>query len=70
MSNKSQKVIDSVICFAGADWWYHNRGHFEIQMMREFSKYIPVLYINPLGMRIPKIGKGNAFIQRILRKHL
>ncbi len=59
---------DGVICFGGVDWWYHNRGHFDLQMMREFSETVPILYVNSIGMRPPKIGEGAMFFKRIKRK--
>lgn len=59
---------DGVICFGGEDWWYHNRGHFDMQMMREFSVHTPVLYVNSIGMRVPRVGEGRMFLKRIARK--
>ena len=26
--------FDGIICIGGEDWWYHNRGHFDFQIMR------------------------------------
>jgi glycosyltransferase involved in cell wall biosynthesis len=63
-----QLPFDSVVCFGGEDWWYHNRGHFDMQMMRELSKRVPVVYFNSLGMRTPRVSEGNMFIRRIRRK--
>lgn len=60
--------FDGVICFGGVDWWYHNRGHYDLQMMREFSRRVPVLYINSIGMRAPRVGEGGMFVRRVLRK--
>ncbi len=60
--------FDGVICFGGVDWWYHNRGHYDLQMMREFAAHMPVLYINSIGMRFPKVGEGAMFIKRVRRK--
>lgn len=62
------RTCDGVICFGGEDWWYHNRGHFDMQMMRELSRVAPVLYVNSIGMRVPKVGEGRMFLQRVLRK--
>src|SRR4051812_19988359 len=28
-----ERTFDGVICFGGGDWWYHNRGHYDMQMM-------------------------------------
>ncbi|GLQ07925.1 glycosyltransferase [Sneathiella chinensis] len=60
--------FDGVICFGGVDWWYHNRGHYDLQMMREFSRSHPVLYINSIGMRAPKMSEGSMFLTRVWRK--
>lgn len=65
---EAQRVFDGVICFGGEDWWYHNRGHYDMQMMREASREMPVLYINSLGMRTPRPGEGRMFFKRVLRK--
>lgn len=65
---KGEAKYDGVICFGGVDWWYHNRGHYDLQMMREFSANVPVLYVNSIGMRPPKVGEGAMFFKRIKRK--
>lgn len=59
---------DGIVCFGGEDWWYHNRGHFDFQMMREMSRHLPVLYVNSVGMRFPKLAEGAVFFQRLRRK--
>jgi glycosyltransferase involved in cell wall biosynthesis len=63
-----ERVCDGVICFGGEDWWYHNRGHYDMQMMRELSGRVPVLYVNSIGMRVPRVGEGRMFLKRVLRK--
>ncbi len=63
-----ERLCDGVICFGGEDWWYHNRGHFDMQMMRELSRRVPVLYVNSIGMRVPKVGEGRMFLHRVVRK--
>ncbi len=60
--------FDGIICFGGEDWWYHNRGHYDMQMMRELSGRVPVLYINSIGMRVPRVAEGRMFARRIVRK--
>ncbi|MEE9129309.1 MAG: hypothetical protein V3T84_04775, partial [Phycisphaerales bacterium] len=64
----ARRLFDGVICFGGEDWWYHNRGHYDIRMMRELSKRVPVLYVNSLGMRAPDPREGAMFLRRVLRK--
>lgn len=60
--------FDGIICFGGVDWWYHNRGHYDLQMMRELSARVPVLYVNSLGVRTPRPSEGRMFARRAARK--
>lgn len=62
------RTADGVICFGGEDWWYHNRGHFDMQLMRELSAHVPVLYVNSIGMRVPRPTEGAMFLTRVRRK--
>jgi glycosyltransferase involved in cell wall biosynthesis len=65
---RDTRRCDGIICFGGEDWWYHNRGHFDMQIMRECSNRVPVLYVNSLGMRVPRPGEGAMFVRRVVRK--
>ena len=60
--------IDGIVCFAGVDWWYHNRGHSECQIMRRLARKLPVLWINSIGMRMPTPGKSELVLRRYARK--
>jgi hypothetical protein len=59
---------DGVVCFAGVDWWYHNRGHSECQIMRRLAQRVPVLWVNSIGMRLPTPGKTEMMWTRYARK--
>lgn len=59
---------DGVVCFAGVDWWYHNRGHSECQIMRRLARRVPVLWVNSIGMRLPTPGKTEMMWTRYARK--
>lgn len=61
-------TFDGVICIGGEDWWYHNRGHFDFQIMRRLARRWPVLFVNSLGVRMPSPGEGSKFLARIGRK--
>jgi glycosyltransferase involved in cell wall biosynthesis len=65
---RAGSTFDGVVCFGGVDWWYHNHGHYDVQMMRELSARMPVLYVNSIGMRVPTIREGAMFRRRIVRK--
>jgi glycosyltransferase involved in cell wall biosynthesis len=58
----------SVICFGGEDWWYHNRGHIDMQLMRRFSRVAPTVYVNSIVMQKPGLAQGREFIQKLNRK--
>jgi len=57
-----------VICFGGEDWWYHNRGHIDMQLMRRFSKLGTGLYINSIVMQKAALSQGKQLIQKATRK--
>ena len=64
----NNQVYDGVICFGGVDWWYHNRGHYDLQIMRELGRSLPVLYVNSIGMKTPQVSEGGMFFRRVMRK--
>ena len=57
-----------VICFGGEDWWYHNRGHTDMQLMRRFASNGTVLYVNSIVMQKLNLGHSRKFVQRLVRK--
>ena len=70
MSKGSARIeaFDGIICIGGEDWWYHNRGHFDFQIMRRLAEQWPVLFVNSLGVRMPSPTEGSRFLARIGRK--
>lgn len=56
------------LCFGGNDWWYHNRDHLDIQMIRQFKKYGTALFVNSIVMQKPKISQGRNLIHKVARK--
>lgn len=56
------------ICFAGLDWWYHNRAHSDFQLMTRAARTRTVLLVNAIGMRMPLPGKTSKPFRRIWRK--
>ena len=57
-----------VICFGGEDWWYHNRGHINMQIMKRYAKSAKVLYINSIIMQKLSLAKGANFTRKAIRK--
>ena len=64
----TRRTFDGIVCIGGEDWWYHNRGHFDFQIMRRLAQRWPVLFVNSLGVRIPSLKDNRLFLQRIGRK--
>ena len=68
---KDSKDI-SFLCFGGEDWWYHNRGHVDMQLMRCFARNSTTLYVNSIVMQKPSlkknIGGGKSFTHKLVRK--
>jgi glycosyltransferase involved in cell wall biosynthesis len=56
------------ICFAGLDWWYHNRAHSDFQLMTRAARTRRVLLVNAIGMRMPLPGRTSQPLRRIGRK--
>lgn len=68
MHDRHGRPFDGIICIGGEDWWYHNRGHFDFQIMRRISRRWPVLFVNSLGVRIPSLADRSLFATRMKRK--
>lgn len=61
-------AFDGIVCIGGEDWWYHNRGHFDFQIMRRLARRWPVLFVNSIGVRMPSLRDKGLFMQRVARK--
>ena len=70
--DSENRGFDGIICIGGEDWWYHNRGHFDFQIMRRIARRMPVLFVNSLGVRMPHLGTSltdsKQFAGKISRK--
>jgi len=60
--------MDWIVCLGGEDWWYHSHGHFDIQLMKQFTAARNVLYICSIGMRMPSLTRDKMFWTRLRRK--
>lgn len=61
-------ISHPVVCFGDSDWWYHNHGHMDIQLMRRFAATGRVLYINSIVVRKFNVSEGTMFFRRVKRK--
>ena len=72
MNNCTQAIECDTVCFGGEDWWYHNRGHVDIQLMRRFARIGTTLYVNSIVMQKPSLKRntagGKSFTHKLIRK--
>lgn len=68
VDSENRRPFDGIICLGGEDWWYHNRGHFDFQIMRRIARHWPVLFVNSLGVRMPDPARKGLFAARMWRK--
>jgi len=62
------KQYPDVICFGGEDWWYHNRGHIDMQLMRRFARTGTTVYVNSIVMQKPNLSQPAQFLRKLKRK--
>jgi glycosyltransferase involved in cell wall biosynthesis len=62
---------ESIVCFAGEDWWYHF-PHSKNHIMKRLAKHNRVLFVNSLTMGLPSVSNPDFFlkIRRKLRSYL
>jgi GT2 family glycosyltransferase/glycosyltransferase involved in cell wall biosynthesis len=61
-------VAPAYVCFSAQDFWYHNRAHSDIQLMRNVAATRRVLFVNSISMRMPMPGRSTKAFRRIWRK--
>lgn len=57
-----------IVWFSIFDWWTSSHGHSDFQLALRLARKRPVLFVNSIGMRIPKLGQTSKVGKRILRK--
>lgn len=57
---------ESIVCFAGEDWWYHH-PHSKNHLLKRFARQNKVLFINSLSMGLPAVNNPD-FLLKIRRK--
>src|SRR5262245_7523160 len=61
----------SIICFAGEDWWYHHQ-HSKNHIMRRLARAgNRVIFVNSISMGLPSMASPDLFskIKRKLRSY-
>ncbi len=62
---------ESIICFAGEDWWYHH-PHSKNHILKRLAKQNRVLFVNSITMGLPSVSNPDFFlkIRRKFRSYL
>src|SRR5229473_2346616 len=62
---------ESIVCFAGEDWWYHF-PHSKNHIMKRLARQNRVLFVNSITMGLPSVSNPDFFlkIRRKLRSYL
>ena len=57
-----------VIWFSIFDWWTSSHGHSDFQLALRLAATRPVLFVNTIGLRVPRLGKTERVWRRVMRK--
>ena len=57
---------ESIICFAGEDWWYHH-PHSKNHLLKRYARQNKVLFVNSISMGLPSLANPDFFL-KIKRK--
>src|ERR1700761_6331328 len=57
---------ESIICFAGEDWWYHH-PHSKNHILKRYARRNRVLFVNSISMGLPSMSNPDFFL-KIRRK--
>jgi glycosyltransferase involved in cell wall biosynthesis len=59
-------IGESIVCFAGEDWWYHH-PHSKNHILKRLAKQNRVLFVNSITMGLPSLGNPDLLL-KIRRK--
>jgi glycosyltransferase involved in cell wall biosynthesis len=57
---------ESIVCFAGEDWWYHH-PHSKNHLLKRYARGNKVLFVNSISMGLPSMANPDFFL-KIRRK--
>jgi glycosyltransferase involved in cell wall biosynthesis len=57
---------ESIVCFAGEDWWYHH-PHSKNHLLKRYAMRNKVLFVNSITMGLPSMSNPDFFL-KIRRK--
>src|SRR5580700_5646455 len=62
---------ESIVCFAGEDWWYHH-PHSKNHLLKRYAQRNKVVFVNSISMGLPSMTNPDFFlkIRRKLRSYM
>jgi glycosyltransferase involved in cell wall biosynthesis len=62
---------ESIVCFAGEDWWYHH-PHSKNHLLKRYAQRNTVLFVNSITMGLPSMTNPDFFlkVRRKLKSYL
>jgi glycosyltransferase involved in cell wall biosynthesis len=66
IEDKNTLEGESVVCFAGEDWWYHH-PHSKNHLLKRYARGNKVLFVNSITMGLPSMANPDFFL-KIRRK--
>ena len=70
VKDKNTLEGESIVCFAGEDWWYHH-PHSKNHLLKRYALRNKVLFVNSISMGLPSMANPDFFlkIKRKLRSY-
>ena len=70
IKDKNTLEGESIVCFAGEDWWYHH-PHSKNHLLKRYARRNKVLFVNSISMGLPSVANPDFFlkIKRKLRSY-
>jgi glycosyltransferase involved in cell wall biosynthesis len=65
-NDKNALEGESIVCFAGEDWWYHH-PHSKNHLLQRYAPRNKVLFVNSISMGLPSMANPDFFL-KIKRK--
>jgi GT2 family glycosyltransferase len=56
------------VFFSAHDWWYHSHAHSDFQLARRIAGRRRVLFVNSIGLRMPRPGRTELPLRKVARK--
>jgi glycosyltransferase involved in cell wall biosynthesis len=53
---------ESIVCFAGEDWWYHH-PHSKNHLLKRYAQRNTVLFVNSITMGLPSMTNPDFFLK-------